>query len=364
MNRRTAAGLACTILALSISAPAPATATARPEIGDVRQAMRALAKTPGVVGAIGEAYYGGRRIGGGTAGSRLIDGAGGKIPTGARYRAWSLTKQLTATVLLQLVEEGRLGVDDRLSEVLPVVAGQDLVERADEITVRQMLQHTSGIPDYTGHPELRPFDDLTTRHSPLDLAKMSRERPRQQEPGERFSYSNTNYILLGAVIERLTGRTLAEEFQRRLFKPLGMTRTYLPVTPDQGIEGPHGHGYYPGPGGTVRDVDRMNTSSLWAAGGLVSTSRDLTTFYGALARDRLLPARLRKEMTYPVEEQPVCGGSVTSYRGSGPGGLALTFTSADGRLQFALSATTSIAEQGRVRPALQKAAEAVLCPGT
>ncbi|TDC00538.1 class A beta-lactamase-related serine hydrolase [Nonomuraea longispora] len=363
MNRSTAIGLACSILAMGLATPAPA--AAQPRTGDVQQAMDALAKTPGVVGAIGEAYHDGRRIDGGTAGSRLIDGKGGRIPAGARYRAWSLTKQFTATVLLQLVKEGKLGVDDKLGAVLPVTAEQDLVERAGEITVRHLLQHTSGIPDYTGHPDLRPFDDLTTRYSPLDLVKMSRGRPRQQEPGERFSYSNTNYILLGAIIERLTGRTLAVEFQRRLLKPLRMSRSYLPVRPGQGIKGPHGHGYYPGPpDGTPRDVDRMNTTSLWAASGLISTSRDLATFYRALAQGRLLPAALREVMRYPVEEQPVCGGSISLYRGSGPGGLAMTFTSADGRLQFAVSATTSIAGQGRVRPALQKAAEAVLCPGT
>ncbi|MEU6720999.1 serine hydrolase domain-containing protein [Nonomuraea sp. NPDC046802] len=361
MKRRTAIGLVCSILALGMAAPA--TAAVRPRIGDVQQAMDALARTPGVVGASGEAYYDGRRIDGGTAGSRLIDGKGGRIPIGARYRAWSLTKQFTATVLLQLVKEGRLAVEDKLSAVLPVTAEQDLVERADEITVRQMLQHTSGIPDYTGHPDLKPFDDLTTRHSPLSLAKMSRTRPREQEPGERFSYSNTNYILLGAIIERLTGRTLAAEFERRLLNPLEMSRTYLSVEPGQGVKGPHGHGYHPGPDGTPRDVDRMNSSSLWAAAGLVSTSRDLTTFYRALAQGRLLPAGLRDVMTYPVEEQRVCGGSVGLYRGSGPGGLAMTFISADGRLQFAVAATTSVASQGQVRPALQKAAEAVLCPG-
>src|ERR1044072_7361777 len=113
------AGLACVMLALSIAAPA--TAADRPRTGNVQEALNALAKTTGVVGAIGEVYVDGKRVGQGSAGSRLLDGKGGKIPAGSRYRVGSQTKQMTATVLLQLVREGKLGLDDKLSDVLPQV---------------------------------------------------------------------------------------------------------------------------------------------------------------------------------------------------------------------------------------------------
>ncbi|MGW4795493.1 serine hydrolase domain-containing protein [Nonomuraea sp. NPDC004297] len=365
MNRvavTVAAGLACVLIAQGLG---PATSATRPRAGDVQRALDEVAEVAGVVGVIGEAYHDGRRVGRGSAGSRLIDGAGGAIPSDARYRAWSQTKRMTATVLLQLVEEGRLGVDDTLGAVLPSTSERDLVERAGEITVRQLLHHRSGIPDYTGPgtTDLRPFDDLTTRHTWTDLAKISRGRARTSEPGEQYAYANINYILLGAVIERLTGDTLAAQFDRRLFRPLGMARTYLPVRPDEGIRGPHGHGYLPQPGGVARDVDRINPTSLWAAGGVISTARDLTTFYRALAQGRLLPAHLRDLVEYPDGRQSVCGGTVGLSTGSGPGGNTVSFTSADGRLQFAVGATTSTRDQPALRPALFRAAEAVLCPG-
>jgi D-alanyl-D-alanine carboxypeptidase len=333
-------------------------------ISDVQEAADSVAKIDGVVGVIGSAYYDGRRIGRGSAGSRLIGGAGGRIPTDARYRAWSQTKQMTATVLLQLVKEGKLGVDDTLGKVLPITVEQDLVERAGEITVRQLLHHRSGIPDYNGPgaKDLRPFDDLTTRHPWTDLAKSSRGIPRTSDPDEKYAYSNTNYILLGAIIEKLTGHTLAEEFERRLFKPLHMTKTYLPTKPEQGIKGPHGHGYYPRPDGTLRDVDRINATTLWAAGGVISTARDLTTFHRALAQGKLLPAGLRDLVRYPDHEESVCGGTVGLFTGSGPGGNAVSFTSADGRLQFAIDVTTSTRVQPKLRPAMYQAAEDVLCP--
>lgn len=364
MNRAAAAvaaGMACAMLAQNVHAAASTTGY---DLGTVQRAVDGVSKIDGVVGTIGEAYHDGKRIGRGSAGSRLIGGEGGKIPSAARYRAWSQTKQMTATVLLQLVEEGRLGVDDTLAQVLPATVERDLVERADEITIRQLLHHRSGVPDYTaaGATDLRPVDDLTTRHTWADLVKISRGLPRTSEPDAQYAYSNTNYILLGAVIERLTGDSLAEEFQRRLFEPLNMTRTYLPTEPGQGIRGPHGHGYSTQPDGTLRDVDRINPTTLWAAGGVISTARDLTAFYRALAQGRLLPANLRDLVEYPDHEQSVCGGTVRAFTGSGQGGNAVTFTSADGRLQFAVDVTTSTRPQPALRPAMFQAAENVLCP--
>jgi D-alanyl-D-alanine carboxypeptidase len=338
--------MACAMLAQNVQAAA---STPGYGIGAVQEAVDSVMEVDGVVGAIGEAYHDGKRIGRGSAGSRLIDGEGGKIPSTARYRAWSQTKQMTATVLLQLVEEGRLGVDDTLGKVLPATVEQDLVERADEITIRQLLHHRSGVPDYTaaGATDLRPVDDLTTRHTWTDLVKISRGIPRTSEPDAQYAYSNTNYILLGAVIERLTGDGLAEEFERRLFGPLKMTRTYLPTEPDHG---------------TLRDVDRINPTTLWAAGGVISTARDLAAFYRALARGRLLPENLRDLIRYPDHEQSVCGGTVGVFTGSGQGGNAVSFTSADGRLQFAVDVTTSTRTQPALRPAMFQAAESVLCP--
>ncbi|MFI7131776.1 serine hydrolase domain-containing protein [Nonomuraea sp. NPDC050153] len=372
MNHATKARLACAVLALAttaaLAAP-PATATAATsEAGDVQRALDALARTGGVVGTIGELYVDGRRVGRGSAGSRLLDGVGGRVPAGSRYRIGSQTKRLTATVVLQLVKEGRLGLEDKLSDLLPEVASQDAVERAGEITVRQLIRHMSGIPNWFT-PDLVDIYDFTTYYPPMELVKKSRSRPRTGEPGEKYFYSNTNYMLLGMIIEKVTGRSLAAEFARRFFVPLGMSRTYLPVRPPEGIKGPHGHGYSTDAEGTVRDMHRLNASFGYAAGGVISTARDMSTFHRAFYQGKLLPPALQKLITDPPENTPtlppLCGGDpeLRANAGGTAGFTAVTFSSTDGRIQFATSTTTSDQDPAAISRAINQAAEAVLCPG-
>lgn len=370
-----AAGVAILMLAHTGSAIA---APAR--VGNVQKAMEELARTPGVVGAVGGAYVDGKAIGLGSAGSRLLGGKGGRIPATARFRIGSQTKEMVATVVLQLVKEGRLGVDDKLDDLLPVVAKQDLVARADEITVRQMIQHTSGIPDWYAdapNPDGSEGDvsidvfDFTTHYRPLDLVKSSRGRPRTGEPGEKFSYSNTNYTLLGMIIERLTGHALDDELHRRLFGPLAMTKTDLPVKPPEGIKGPHGHGYFPDANGRPRDVDRFNASYGGAAGGVISTSHDVSAFKRALLQGKLLPPALRQILIYPLpkasrargESSGFCNDSFKVTGGSTAGYLALTFFTDDGRRQLSVSTTLSV-ENTAVMLDLSKTVETVFCPSS
>lgn len=366
-------------VAMLIMAPAGPATAAPTRAGDVQKAMEELAKAPGVVGAVGGAYVDGRSIGLGSAGSRLLDGKGGRIPANARFRIGSQTKQMVATVVLQLVDEGRLGVDDKLADLLPVVVEKDLVTRADEITVRQMIRHTSGIPDwYAGKPnpdgsegEEPSFDvfDFTTHYRPLDLVQWSRSRPRTGEPGEKWSYSNTNYTLLGMIVERLTGHDLSAEMETRLFRPLGMTKTYLPVKPPEGIKGPHGHGYYPDADGRLRDVDRFNASIAGAAGGVVSTAHDVSAFQRAFNQGRLLPPELQRVLTDRLPAAPRtrdngrCGDDLYIVGGTAPGFLAMTFYSEDGRRQFAMSFTLS-AKVSAVQIDVSKAVETVFCPSS
>ncbi|MCK2221936.1 beta-lactamase family protein [Actinomadura sp. ATCC 31491] len=388
MNRATAAGLAglaCATLTLSTLPAAAASAMSRPRPGDVQQALEELAKTPEVVGAIGEVYVDGERVGKGSAGTRLLNGKGGRIPTGARFRVGSQTKQMTGVVVLQLVKEGKLKLDDKLSDLLPEVAEKDLVERASEITLQQLLQHTSGIPNFLQDKVVDTFD-FTTYYPPIELVKKTRTLPRTQEPGARYSYSNTNYMLLGLIIERYTKHTLAAEFERRVFDPLGMNDSYLPTTFPGGIKGPHGHGYFPDSTGQLRDVDRHNMSYGYAAGGVISTAHDISAFQRAFAQNRLLPEDLKKVLMGPPaitpqpgqpsgqppeggggQQQPalLCGGqpAIMSVKGSGPGFNAVTFVSRDGRTRFALSATLAVPNTDQaLDPLLVKAAEAVLCP--
>lgn len=134
---------AATAAALLLATASPATTVGARAIGDVQQAMETLAKTPGVVGAIGGAYVDGKPAGRGTAGSRLLNGNGGTIPADSRFRIGSQSKTMVATVLLQLVEDGMLGLDDKLADLLPEVAADGLVERAGEITVQQRPRRAS-----------------------------------------------------------------------------------------------------------------------------------------------------------------------------------------------------------------------------
>ncbi|WP_242910470.1 serine hydrolase domain-containing protein [Actinomadura terrae] len=363
-------------------------------IGNVQEAMEEAARTPGVVGVVGAAYVDGRLAGQGSGGSRLLGGKGGRIPPGARFRVGSQTKEMVATVVLQLVRDGRLGVDDKLADLLPVVVEKDLVARAGEVTVRQMIRHTSGIPDwYAAKPnpdgsegEEPSFDvfDFTTTYSPLDIVGWSRGRPRTGEPGERYSYSNTNYTLLGMIIERVTGRDLATVMHEHLFGPLGMTGTYLPMRPPEGIRGPHGHGYYPDAEGRLRDVDRFNASIAGAAGGVVSTAHDMSAYKRAFVQGRLLPPELQRILTdrlpgaAPAPGAVAAAPAVRAARAAGgdlcgtfmvmggttAGYLAMTFYSEDGRRQFAVSVTVSGKDVSKAGEAAGRAMERVFCPAS
>ncbi|MEO3804330.1 serine hydrolase domain-containing protein [Nonomuraea sp. B1E8] len=368
------AGLACAVLTLGVASPPAAATTGAdlPRFGDVQRALTELAESDLVVGAIGAVYVDGRLVGKGSAGTRLLNG-GGKIPADARYRVGSQTKQMVAAVVVQLVGEGKISLDDKLSDVLPDTAGQDLVELAGQITVRQLLDHTSGIPDYFGALDKDSLFDFTTYYRPAELVKRSRSLDRQQEPGQAFSYSNTNYILLGMIIERLTGKSLADELDRRVFGPLHMNRTYLPTKPPEGIRGPHGHGYQPDSQGELRDVDRINASSLWAAGGVVSTARDISVFQRAFAQGGLVPPELQEVLRALViggggsggGERPCAGTEleISASTGSAPGFRATTFTTSDGRVQFAMSTTLTKHDNAALSALSRTAAESVLCPG-
>lgn len=364
------AGVACTALALTLAIPSgAASASSTPDARTVQRALDELAaKYPWVVGAIGELYVDGRRVSAGSAGSRLLDGQGGKVPVGSRYRIGSQTKQLTATVLLQMVREGRLSLEDRLSDVLPEVAG--LVERSDEITVRQLIRFTSGIPDFFQSGKVDVFDK-STYHRPIDLVAMTRGMPRTGEPGERWYYSNTNYILLGMIIERLSGQSLAAEFDRRIFEPLGMRSSYLATRPPESIVGPHGHGYFPDPSGRLHDMHDLNASYGFGAGGVISTARDISAWQRAFTQGRMLPPDLQRVITDPPEGTPPppppgdqpCGPPPMTIAGSMSGFRSSTTASADGRTQLAVSVTLSIDNASpEIDPAMREVAKAVLCP--
>jgi D-alanyl-D-alanine carboxypeptidase len=211
------------------------------------------------------------------------------MAAGERFRVASITKTFVATVVLQLVAEQRLRLDDAVERWLP-----GLVPNGRAITIRQLLAHTSGLTDYQDdarfvravldHP-LRPWPPrrlvaVATAHEPVFA------------PGQGWSYSNTNYIVLGLVVETVTGATVEDEVQHRVVQPLGLTQTTFPRDPR--IRGRHAHGYI-GSDTLSRlrslvDATTAVTPSIgWAAGAIVSTGNDLTRFYAALLHGQLLP---------------------------------------------------------------------------
>lgn len=211
-----------------------------------------------------------------------------------RIRAGSMVKTLVATVVLQLVEEGKFGLDAPLPMVLPdaVIAG--LRYRAD-ITVRQLLNHTSGLPEFDS-PEL----ELAAASDPqriwssqgfIDLAAA-----REQQPPGAHAYSNTNYVLLGLIIEQATGESWRHAIRQRILQPLQLADTRLPEPGDISIAEPYLRGYLPDEAGVLHDISRVDPSMAGAAGGhaMITTTTELARFTRALLRGELFrdPATL------------------------------------------------------------------------
>lgn len=284
----------------------------------------------------------------GTAGVAEL-GTSRPVPPRGRFRIGSVTKSFVATVALQLVAEHRLGLDDPIERHLP-----GLVPDGARITVRHLLQHTSGLYDYTDRllggatvPDLVRMRYRTW--SPRELLTYALGEPPLFEPGSEWSYSNTNYIIVGLLIERITGRPYGAEVTRRIIRPLGLHQTEVPGS-DPDISGPHAHGYLPlrGDGGIVPvDITRYNPSVAWAAGEMLSSAADLNRFYGALVSGRLLPPPLLAQMQTTASTESYGLGLLSVTLRSGTtlwghtGGIfgyeTVALTAADGRRQIALS---------------------------
>jgi D-alanyl-D-alanine carboxypeptidase len=232
---------------------------------------------------------------------------------GDRFRAGSIVKPFVAVRVLQLAERGRLSLDASLPEVLPGRVVGRFAQAAD-VTVRMLLGHRSGIPEWD-----TSLMDIVIAHHPakvwtidekLDLAAA---QPPVFAPGTSYSYSNTEYNLLGLIIEHATGRSWRHELTARVIRPLGLTRTYLPAPRHRSIKGAHAHGYSRLDGKRI-DVTGVDPSMAGAAGGsaLITTVHDLTRFLNALLARRLFrhPETLRQMLAFgPAQGE----GGVVGY---------------------------------------------------
>jgi D-alanyl-D-alanine carboxypeptidase len=218
-----------------------------------------------------------------------------------RYRIASVTKAYVAVVVLQLEAEGRLDIDDPVERWLP-----GLVPNGSAITLRELLNHTSGIYNYTDENGFiqRLIADPGRAWTPRELIAVALAHPPFFAPGTNWSYSSTNYILLGLVVEAVTGKPLGQVLQERIFTPLSLTATSFPAGIELGPDFVHGYVRL-APGTPLLDIAPLVSPSwAWAAGAIVSNARDVTTFYRALLTGRLLPAMQLNEMKIP---SPVAG---------------------------------------------------------
>ncbi|MEU4895620.1 serine hydrolase domain-containing protein [Streptomyces sp. NPDC044780] len=299
------------------------------------------------------------------------------------YRAGSTLKTFVATVVLQLVGEGRLSLSDPVDRWLPgVVSGHGNDGR--RITVRMLLQHTSGVPNVTRLPELLPalysadgyYRNRFRHYTAEELVAAAVRQAPDFEPGTGYRYSNTGYVLAGMIIEKVTGRGWRAEVRDRLIRPLGLTGTSLPGDAPV-LPAPYARGYHTyaeGGGGPV-DTTLFNGTAADAAGDLVTTPRDVNRLFTALLTGRLLrPAELDEmRRTVPMPEEPgrrvglglettplSCGGFYWHHGGNALGYSSENGITTDGRRAVTV-ATNSFdeADEGRQDAADQAVKELI-----
>jgi D-alanyl-D-alanine carboxypeptidase len=276
---------------------------------------------------------------------------------GLSFRIGSVTKSFTATVALQLVAERRLTLGDTVERWLPGV-----LPYGGTVSLRHLLQHTSGVPDYweAGPDPLNIsfVNDAAVRaqtYAPREIVERVSGEPPDFAAGSRVEYSNTNYVLLGMIIEAATGKPLRREVMRRVIRPLELRNTRF-VTSRTTLLRPFTRGYsnlFDADGlpaeGAVIDVTEYNPSALWAMGNMVSTTGDLRTFYRALLGGWLLPdaltALMKETRPNQTEEWPEgigmglgiwswdlpCGRRIYGHEGEVPGSNTWAFATDDGR---------------------------------
>ncbi|MFI6688608.1 serine hydrolase domain-containing protein [Streptomyces sp. NPDC050485] len=284
--------------------------------------------------------------------------AGSGLGQNDHFRAGSITKTFVATVVLQLAAEHRLGLDDTVDRYLPgLVRGHGNDGR--HLTLRSLLSHTSGLFDYTADTTvpvpLTPSEAIRTAlaHSP-------------GRPGT-YAYSNTDYVLLGLVIQQVTGRSYATEADRRIITPLRLTGTSFPgartTLPD-----PHSRGYAP----DGKDVTELDPRQAGASGELISTLADLSRFYAALLSGALLPAAQQRELLSTTATRGIyalgvypqrlsCGLTVWGHNGRISGSYVRAAATPDGRHTAVFRVNTD----GLTQPSRELALlDAEFCPDT
>ncbi|MGW6376938.1 serine hydrolase domain-containing protein [Rhodococcus sp. NPDC055112] len=235
---------------------------------------------------------------------------GEPIPDDARARIGSNTKAFVATTVMQLVDEGRVDPDASVEHYLPGIV-TDNGNDGSRVTIRDLLQHTSGLTDYLAPGGAKPEDvkpgqlqiatsaEPVGHYTPAELVTIAMSLPPGPAAKDEAVYSNTNYVLLGMLIEKVTGHPAAEEITTRIIDPLELKDTYFPGSGETQIRGPHARGYHR-IGEQQVDVTEGDVSWADTAGAMVATGADLNTFFAALLRGDLVSQDGLAEMKHTV----------------------------------------------------------------
>ncbi|MFB9832353.1 serine hydrolase domain-containing protein [Actinoallomurus acaciae] len=394
-GRRTATVVTASVMALAAAAgSAVSWSRAKPPVRtghaygqeQLQRDVDAVRAT-GVVGVLGEADTGAGRLMARSGVADLTSRA--PMPWDGHFRIGSATKTFTATVVLQLVGDRRLSLDDTVEKWLPGVV-KDNGNDGRRITIRELLQHTSGLHDYLTRPAASPREwrqeRLRTWRPGQLVARAMRHRP-DFAPGTRWSYSNTNYVLAGMIIHKVTGHSWQWEIQRRILTPLNLRHTTTPGARPY-VPDPHAEAYQRfAPNGPLTDVTIQNQTVGDAAGAMISTTGDLNRFFHALIGGRLLaPAQLAEmQRTVPAEEmramgaagaryglglvyQPLsCGRGYWSHGGDADGYRTRMGVTSDGRRGVVVSVTSrspaDLRAEQRTDHALTTLVDDALCAG-
>ena len=261
---------------------------------EIRAEMR-LRSIPGVVYGV---FKDGKVVKSGAYGSSDLE-RGVKATTANVFEIGSVSKQFTATVILMLFEEGKLSLDDHIDKY---VAG--LPPEWSPVTLRNLLNHTSGIPDIE---EIFGYDSYRNIYTKDEIVKVANSRPVEFPPGSKWHYSNTGYYLLGLVVEKVTGKPYIEAMTERVFKPLGMTHTResdpWAVIPNRAVG-------YQLLNGVIQNRDAMQPTACKGAGTLVSTIEDMAKWDAAVTQNRLVKPESQQLMWTPSK---LTTGNIVNY---------------------------------------------------
>lgn len=355
------------------SAEAPRTAGPALPAPDMEAVDQALRNTlaAGAPGALARITEGGRALSATEGVGDKVTGAA--IDTRARFRIGSVTKTFSTVVLLQLVNEKKIELDVPVNRYLPGLLPDD------RITVRHLLTHRSGLSDYTNamfDKTVPGFEAVRNKvFGYQELVNLSLAEPRTTEPGVSYQYSNTNFVVVGMLIEKATGNPVAKEYDRRIIKPLKLRDTSY-VHPGTQIAGLHTHGYLTPDEDGAPLVDSTEQTVSWAqsAGAMISSPADLSTFMSALVGGKLVAPRLLDEMLVmtPTDAAKTrfyglglrrydlsCGTSVYGHTGTVQGFYTYAFTTRDGKRSMTAMANTS--NRGAANTALGATLEGAFC---